>query len=213
MQVVFYSCDLMEKNTIIDEELKTLLDAKSTITYLNPPKNYPGTSFENFTNWYAGLGYTNIQRLNLNDDYDFEDVEKALSRDVIFLPDSNAYALLSVVLKRNFNNQLIGFVKKGGVLIGASAGAMVISASIGASAEENEVGVDPDEALGIVDFEFLPHYEEENTIDNILLERSKTRNVIACKDGDGLIIWDDDKYIIGEPVFFFLGNRELLERF
>ncbi len=205
MKLVLYSTDGHEKNELIDAELVEILDKNSRITYIpsspDPDKKY----FNKFKDWFGGLGYTHISYFDLETEYDSNIEDAVFSGDVIYLSGGDTLSFLDSIIKHGFKEKITNFVKSGKVLIGTSAGAMIMTPE-----------VESRQALNLVNFEFYPHYEKEGVneqIDQKLETRSKTVNVIACREGEGLIIWDDDKYIIGEPVLFFLGNKELLERF
>lgn len=90
---------------------------------------------------------------------------------------------------------LRSYVKSGGILIGVSAGSILTTPTIeiagyGEDADENNVDLKDMKALGLVDFEFAPHWDgSENTLNSLReYTRVNCTAVYACQDGGGLVI-------------------------
>ena len=85
-------------------------------------------------------------------------------------------------------------MEQGGILIGISAG----------SSDENLVGIEDKSSLGLVDFEFMPHWSEDDSIKylELLKDYSKSQNTIvyACADSDGIVIDGDEIKFIGNII-------------
>lgn len=216
MKLIIYSNDDPKENEIIDAEVVELLPRDSRITYIPSKTDENKEYFNKFREWYNKLGYTHIEYFDLDREYNPNKEEGLFKSNAIYLSGGNTYYFLYLILKRNFKQKLINFVNKGGVLIGCSAGSKIMGINVSLSGDENISRVNPKESLGLINYEIVPHYNMYETYEDVEKKfemTSRERNLIALRNGEGLIVWDDDKYIIGEPVMFFLGNKEILERF
>jgi peptidase E len=218
VKIIVYATNNPEKNQIVDAEVVELLNKDAKISYVTAKNDPEKKDFEAFKDWYGKLGYKNIACFDLGKDYSLDVEEVALQGNVVCIDDDNPFNTLGMIIKRNLGGKLGEFVKKGGVLIGIGKGGMLIgraikNASLLMEDVENTYNVDGGKALEVTNFNLFPHYKDSEELDEKLLTNSKTTNIIALREGEGIIVWDDDKFIIGEPQLFFLGNKELLERF
>lgn len=66
-------------------------------------------------------------------------------------------------------------------------------------------------AFDLVPFEFFPHAQKGNYLQDLLAYSNSTpRPIVACPDGDGLIILDDTIECIGNPSWLFRGKHGLV---
>jgi dipeptidase E len=224
VKLILYSTDGLEVNTRMDKKVRELLPKDSRITYIpscpDPQRRY----FKQFKSWFGQNGFKKIEYFDLDREFDFVKVKSVLESDAIYLSGGNTFGFLHLILKRKFRSKLKNFVKAGGVLIGTSAGVMLMTPSIETTREFkgdslNDFGVNPNRSLGLVNFEFFPHYNNPSEflsvakVEQALLERSRItgRKIIACREGEGLIIWDGKVMIVGEPVVFKNGKKLLLK--
>lgn len=215
MRLILYSADGPKVNIKMDKKVRELLPKDSRITYIpscsDPKRKY----FNQFKSWFGQNGFKKIEYFDLDKEFDSAKVKSVLESDAVFLSGGNTFDFLHLILKRKFRPKLKNFVKKGGVLIGTSAGAMLMTPSIETTREFkddslNDFGVNPDHSLGLVNFEFFPHYGKPSEfsslakVEQVLLKRSRVtgKKIIACREGGGLIIWDRKVITVGEPVVF-----------
>jgi dipeptidase E len=101
---------------------------------------------------------------------------------------------------------LKSYVENGGVLIGVSAGSIIATQSIDTAQfiDEDIIGLEDRNSLSFVDFDFMPHWNEEQSEKylGLLKDYSKLKNraIYACKDGDGIVIDGEDIKFIGNIV-------------
>ena len=99
--------------------------------------------------------------------------------------------------------------------MGLSAGSILMTPSITTAAvpsfdsDENEVNLTNWKALGLVPFEFSPHYHFSKESDRELLEYSKvcSHPIYACRDGEGIIVQDGKIRFVGAVKVFHRGEK------
>jgi dipeptidase E len=152
--------------------------------------------------FYKKLGIYNILRFDLDERYDQLLEEKLFKCDIIQLPGGNTYYFLSMLKKRNMISKLQEYIKSGGIIVGVSAGALMISPTIGSAqfGDENHVGVDDLSALGLVNFEIMPHWNRWSSYLADLQKYSIDNNIIiyTVNDGEGIIVQENCIKLYGD---------------
>jgi dipeptidase E len=103
------------------------------------------------------------------------------------------------------------YAARGGVLIGVSAGAILMTPDIATAAlcgDEPLEGETDLAALHLVDFAFVPHFGEI-PCDLVALQaysRSRQAVLYACRDGDGIVVEDDQVKCIGDVLVIVNGE-------
>jgi len=105
--------------------------------------------------------------------------------------------------------------KKGGVLASLSAGAIILTPNIGTAGpplldpDKNDVKLKNLRALGLVRFEFYPHYTSTPKTNQAILQYSRnTKNpIFACPDGSGITINENRMTFIGNVLMFAGGKK------
>jgi len=164
--------------------------------------------FNQKVEWYKQFGITDLLYFDIDQEYNEEKISDLLSCDALFLSGGNTYYFLNSLKNRNFISVIKSFVEKGGILIGVSAGSIIMSKTISVTSidddiggDQNSVGLKDFSALGLNDFEFFPHFDINNDeTTKRLKEYSKTSKsvIYACKDGDGIIVENDNMQFFGE---------------
>ena len=200
MKLVLYS-GYAEQNEPIDRAALRLTGKKNPKFLFIPSANHiPDFEYEYIRATYGALGVTNIILFNLDRPYSLVDAEKLVrSADIIYLSGGNTFYFLKSIRRHNFDRLLINFVQNGGVLAGLSAGAIIMTPSIATASypkfdrDENTVGLRSMEALGLVNFEFFPHYSNEPEYARELKKQSALikRPIYGVGDGGGIIIEKD----------------------
>ncbi len=112
-------------------------------------------------------------------------------------------------------DELRKFVKRGGVLAGLSAGALILTPDIWLAGypphegDTNEVRLKNLKGLDLVHFEFLPHYTSSGKTNAAILKYSKktSRPIIACPDGSGIVVDGEELRYFGPTYLFFQGKK------
>lgn len=75
-------------------------------------------------------------------------------------------------------------------------------AGYGEKGDENIIGIQNKSALGLVDFEFMPHWDgTEKSLDSVRSYARRNNTVVyVCKDGDGVVVDNDNVRLIGNVV-------------
>ena len=125
-----------------------------------------------------------------------EERDKLLRATVLLITGGNVCALLRNLRRSGLDQAILDFTRKEQyVLAGYSAGAMILTptvqfAAINPLSDENkDVGLTDFTALGLVDFEIFPHYDETQ---RAFLE--EYRSVAACP----VRTLRDDEYLLVE---------------
>lgn len=194
--LVLLSDLLFESNDKLDQRIRSLFEsAQPSIGYIpscsDPERKY----FEHTRRYYNKLGVDNIQYYDLDLEYEESTFGAIFECDAIHLSGGNTFYFLSLLQKRNVLGLLRSYVKSGGILIGVSAGSILTTPTIeiagyGEDADENNVDLKDMQALGLVDFEFAPHWDGSEDTLNLLREYTRVNPtaVYACQDGGGLVV-------------------------
>ncbi len=106
----------------------------------------------------------NMNYFDIDDFCNLDKIEKIFKSDVIYLSGGNTYYFLNNLRKRYLITRLRKYVKNGGYIIGLSAGAIMMSKDISAAqfGDEDIVGLSNLSSLDLVDFDFMPHWNEDS---------------------------------------------------
>jgi dipeptidase E len=204
-RLVLYSDQIVPDTDKVDQELVALLGRS------NPTVGYIPSSagsqrqyyYEARRVYYARLRMTLAVDFGLDQGYDPNRLEALLACDAIHLSGGNTYYFLHWLRQRDMLAPLRRYVAQGGVLIGVSAGAILVTPDIATAAfgrDEPLVGETDLAALHLVDFAFVPHFQ--GTPSALVAVQAYSRRcqvpVYACRDGDGIVVVDDQVKCIGD---------------
>ncbi|MGH4119162.1 Type 1 glutamine amidotransferase-like domain-containing protein [Clostridium sp.] len=206
-KIVLYSDQIIKENRKVDYELLRLLNKKNpSIGYIPSCSDLTRKYFNPKVKYYNELGISNIQYFDLDKEYDEIKINDIFKSDAIHLSGGNTFYFLYLLKKRNLVKSLQLYVEQGGILIGISAGGIILSKTIDMAqfGDEDIVGIADRSSLGIVDFQFMPHWSDDEGIKylDLLKDYSKIKKttIYACNDGDGIVIDDDDIKFIGNVI-------------
>lgn len=138
---------------------------------------------------FLDLGYEKVDFLDLETNPETNLDNYA----TVYVCGGNTFKLLKAVQESNFESEVRKLLNRGGLYIGASAGALLLTPTIQIAGEvspdENLVGLTDLNSFGLVDFEFLPHYETSMD-DEINTYKNKTSNEIKTATNDEIIFID-----------------------
>lgn len=135
-----------------------------------------------------------LEYFDLGEKFSDKDLQKVLNFRIIYLSGGNTFGLLNYINKRNFGKILKTNLNSNGLLIGASAGSIVLTPNINVcnlpEIDENLVELKDLTALGLVNFEFYPHFAGNEQYLKEIKKYSKTINnpIYVCSDENGIFI-------------------------
>lgn len=138
-----------------------------------------------------------VDYFDLSENFSNEDLRKLLGYGTIYLSGGNTYIFMDSARKRNIYSILKKHLEDGGLIVGASAGAIMMTPSIDLAGfeDENTPNLKDTSGFAFVDFEFHPHFKDTD-VDYLSSYMKKGDHVYTCKDGDGIF------YSNGEIKFF-----------
>jgi dipeptidase E len=135
-----------------------------------------------------------------------------LDSDVVYLAGGNTFYFLFHLRRSGLLAVLRRFARRGGVVAGLSAGAHLLTPHIALAGhppfdrDENDVGLPRRHfgAIGIVSFEFFPHYRHSTRYRAALAaySRHSGRALYACRDGSGVVV-EGDRFTAHGDVWLF----------
>jgi dipeptidase E len=219
VKLVFYGGGDEEDNLELDNALIKLSEKKSPrITYIPACSHDSERDFYEFVDQYSKFNITKFIYFPVDVHFDDVILSEAFKSDIIHLSGGNTYYFLSYLKENNLLDRLRKFVEKGGVLSGLSAGAILMTPNIVTAGfpefdkDINYVKIKNTKSLGLVNFEFFPHYVNSKRYDTELLSHSrKTRKVVyACSDGSGIIVNGESIEFLGRAYCFYHGKKVFL---
>lgn len=192
-------------NFKINQRLLTLLNKPiPRVGYIPSGADPEGSFYLDRQTYYSALGIDLAFSLELNDNFQPELFPYLLACDGIHLSGGNTYHFLYWLRQRGLIDPIREFVAHGGVLIGASAGAILMTPEISATAycADNPLpGEEMDnlDALNLVDFAFFSHIDHFPEHENQMIEYSREHDfpIYGCANGDGIIVDGDNIEFLG----------------
>lgn len=215
MKLVLYS-GYDEDNTAMDRELMRLIGKPSpTVTFIPSAHHVPDYEYQYFCDTFSDYGVKNVRIFNVDQPYSPKQAAQALSADLIYLSGGNTFYFLKSIQRQHFDHELKEYVARGGVLAGLSAGAILMTPAITSASypkfdrDDNDVGITNLDALGLVDFEFFPHYDSEPEYSRELKKQSKLIKwpIYGASDGGGIVVEGQKLSFYGD-VWGYLGGKE-----
>jgi dipeptidase E len=220
-KLVLYSDQIRGQSDALDDALMTLLAGTShRVAFIPSESDRRRRYFVEAERHYAALGIRGIHHCDVDLEWDPAAMATAFSCDAIHLGSGDPAAFLGALRRRALLSPLRDFVARGGVLVGVSAGAMLMAKSI---ALAQAVSDEPREraqkraksppradfgALGLVDFDFYPHFEPDSDgaadVEKALRDFSRTsgRVLYACTDSEGVVVNEGSVRLVGAPARF-----------
>lgn len=220
MKLVLYS-GYDADNEPIDQALISLLKKPNpNVTFIPSAHYVPEHEYKYFCETFEEYGVHNVKIFNVDQPYSAKQLNAAMSSDMIYLSGGNTFYFLKSIKRQGFDLELKKYVKKGGVLAGLSAGAIIMTPTIATASypkfdrDDNDVGITDLEALRLVPFEFFPHFTAEPEYRRELKKQSKLINnpIYGVADG-GAIIVNGSKIEFYGDVWGYVGGKEFRNTF
>lgn len=221
MKLVFYSGGHDFENIKLDSKLLKLTGVPNPqITYIPSCSYLCDQDFQEFVKQYGSFNIHNI--INFPIDVPYTEVLKneVMKSDIIHLSGGNTFYFIKYLRKTGMLKELKKFVQNGGVLTGLSAGAIIMTKTIETASfpefdrDDNDENIKNFKGMGLVDFEFFPHYRNSKRYDKEILKYSKSHDlpVYACPDGSGIIVNHDEIKFIGKAYCFYHGKKFIVKK-
>jgi dipeptidase E len=169
------------------------------------PRPYYLSTIDDFSKISEG---SEVHYFDLSSDFSDESLEEMLNYGTIYLSGGNTYIFLNDARKRSLYKILRKHLNNGGLLVGASAGALMMTPTIDLADgfDENIFGLTDVKGFHFVDFEFHPHFDESHIPFLNTYMEGKDTTLYVCKDGAGVFCGDDGVQLFGEVSEFIKKN-------
>lgn len=215
MKLVFYS-GYDEDNTALDQAVVRLMGKTApTVTFIPSSHHAPDFEYRYFCETFAPYGVRDINIFHVDQPHSPAQTKEALAADLVYLSGGNTFYFLKSIRQQHFDRQLREYVARGGVLAGLSAGAILMTPTIATASypkfdrDDNDVSIRNFESLGLVGFEFFPHYDPLPEYTRELKKQSKLIHgpLYGVADGGGIIVEDDCLSFYGNVWGYVNGNE------
>ena len=136
----------------------------------------------------------------LLEDYQNVNLPKSLeNKDILWMAGGACGYLMYWIKRTNLDVYLPKLLENGLIYVGSSAGCMVIAPTLGIAdwyLGEEERGASFLPGLGLVDFDFYPHYEDSQLVE--IKRNYKGSTMYLMKNGEALIVENGAVKVLGE---------------
>lgn len=197
---------LLSRTDNLNSELRGVLGGEikkrgNKVAYISSepqeaPREYYLSTIDDYEKISEGI---EVDYFDLSDDFSDESLEEMLHYGTIYLSGGNTYIFMNNARKRALYKILRKHLNNGGILVGASAGALMMTPTIDLADgfDENIFDLHEVKGFAFVPFEFFPHYNESYDDHITLYMEGKDITVYTCKDGDGIFCGDDGIQLFG----------------
>jgi len=211
-----YSDQIYAENEKIHKRMFSIVGKRNPkIIYIPSCGDKDRKYYNNQKLFYKSLGVDQLIFFDIDDEYDQSKINEIEKADIIHLSAGDPVHFLMNIKRRQFANTLREFLQNGGTIVGVSGGAVLLGKSIALFKIYTDELIKTLEniqeyfSLGFTQFEFLPHFNRWSAeFKNDVLEYTKKVNttVLACNDGNGIIVSDDKTEYIGNIIIIKNGS-------
>ena len=214
-KLAFYGGGDDQDNRLMDMELLKILGKKNLVFSFIPANSLHGEiEFQEFIHQYSRFGINNFFYCPIDGPTDELKISRVFKSDLIHLGGGNTFYFMQCLRKKRLRTKLLDFLKKGGVITGLSAGAIVLTPSISTASypkfdcDDNFLNLKNFKGLNFVDFDFFPHFQNSERYRNALMIESKKikRPLYAAANGSGIIVDEKKVTFIGKTWMFLNGK-------
>jgi dipeptidase E len=217
LNLVLYSGGDHRDNSTLSRQVASLLESKASplVTFVPADGGDAQADFRAFKRKFSDSKNLRFQCIAVDKPLSREEARALFSGDAIFLGGGNTFYFLHHLRTRRLLPRLRAFARRGGLLMGLSAGSIILTPTINLAAvpaldaDDNDIGLRRLGALGLVPFEFSPHYEPSAEVDSELRAYSSNLKhpVYAAEDGAGLVVKNGKIKIVGRVSKFHRGRK------
>jgi len=211
LRLALYSDQIIPANAAVDRRVLNLIGVRRPrVGYVSSAPDPARSYFIAKLKYYEKLGVELSDYVDEDNAGEVARVAGLLSCDAIHLTGGNTYRFLRWLQATKLLAALREYALGRGVLIGNSAGSLLMARDISIarlSPDDAREAPPSLEALGLVDFQFWPHYEpgQERNAEAIEFLASAPY-VLACPDGSGVIVHDEAIETVGHIKVFRYGK-------
>ncbi|GGA24071.1 Type 1 glutamine amidotransferase-like domain-containing protein [Paenibacillus physcomitrellae] len=195
-KLVMFSDLIEDRNVELHRRLLELLGNKNpSIGYIPSSSDLERRFFSHTAEYYRGIGIHKLDYIDLDLEFHEETFSDLFAYDAIHLSGGNTFYFLELLKRRGILNALRKYAANGGILIGVSAGSILMTPTIGLAGFGEEADLSRNrtedlQALGLVSFEFLPHWDgTEEAVDAAnKYARERKVPVYMVQDGGGVVV-------------------------
>jgi len=185
--------DLSNSNAALMNRIKDFIgNGNFKLAYIPSQTDKERKYFDAARDFFLSLGVSDFLYFDIDQEFDVSTVVPLTTCDGIYLSGGNTFYFLKKLKERKLDFLLKALALKGKLMIGVSAGAILMSKSIKIAEfiDENEIQLKEFDGLNLVDLEFMPHWESQETKSQQLLDYSLNRegSIFTCNDGGGMVI-------------------------
>ena len=216
MITALYSDQVISENARMDSRLAALIKARGTrLGYISSGPDPERTFFEKKRQYYERYGLSLDLFVDL-DQISGIDLAQLFSCNAIHLSGGHTNSFLKRLHQSGIFVTLREWALNDGILIGTSAGAILMTPIITVDSFFSgslPKGVGDGAGLNLLPFEFFPHLNCDPAYLPALLSYSQlTCNpIVACRDGEGLILGNGLIEVFGAPLMISDGRAETLD--
>lgn len=216
MKLILYSGGGEAENRFLNRRALEMTGADTPKLTFIPSSSYDAeVDFKFFVEEFSKLGVQRFMHFCVDTPFTKTMLNEVMKSDMIFLGGGNTFYFLKYLKKHKMFDHFKKFLKRGGVLCGLSAGAIVLTPHVHTASfphfdrDENPWEMKNLSAMRVVNFEFFPHYKNSKRYDAELLHHSKKSKLplYACADGGGIIVENDHISFCGKSHVFFQGKK------
>jgi len=200
MKLVLYSGGSEEANKDLNLKVLKLVGKENPKLTFIPSSSYDAEiDFKFFVKEFQTLGVERFMYFCVDLPFTKTLLKEVLDSDLIFLGGGNTFYFLKFLKMNKMFTHFKKFLKRGGVLCGLSAGAIVLTPHVHTATfpdfdrDENIFSMKNLNAGKFVNFEFFPHYRNSLRYEKEMIKYSKKSllPLFALTDGSGLIVEDN----------------------
>jgi dipeptidase E len=137
--------------------------------------------------------------------YQHKDLKKF---DAIYIGGGNTWNLMQELRDSDFSQNLVSYIKNGGVVYGGSAGAIVLGKNIDTHDDENKINVKDTTGFNLLgDYSVACHYTDEQERPFREWAVSHKSSIVCLSEETGLIFGDNSVLCVGtKPCIIYFAS-------
>lgn len=198
MRLFLFSDHVIPANRPLDEMMLSAVGTRAPRVVWIPAGSRPERTAQYFADrkkCYQDIGVSSVSMFSVSEDFACDRMQELIDCDILHLSGGDPYVFLRNLRATGVHETIKERAKRGGIIVGDSAGAMLMSPDIEiAKFDGRPVPADLGSlaALNLVGFEFHAHFGTYGASEQALCTYSRERGttVYAAPDGAGLAILD-----------------------